>query len=317
MKTHVMSTMMGLFVAITVCLAGCGGGGSAASSTTPATTPAATSTSLITGVGWHFDNTPPDYSSSGYTCSLLVSVYYDTSIAASDIASFTMTSPAGWRWTVPASSSQFGTGSTGKPFVGARLVYGQNHNAFPLAGTWTAAITLNNGQTSSHQLTFHEPGSAAAATHAYLYTQEDWTPSTNSSDYVAALERFPAQGYTVQYSATAGKITTTGLPALNSAYLSAEPRSYNMNCWLYDANKVYLGNTIMEYSTADHSNTGLIGANGELSILPSAATSSTTGQVDLSAVKYIRIVHYDGAQYVPLTYGGIDHRSASSLVAVN
>jgi hypothetical protein len=315
MKKHAMSTL-GLCLAVMVGLSGCGGGGGAASFV-----PGSTAANLVTGVGWYFNNTAPDYFSSGATCTLQASVYYDSSITSSDIASFTMTSPTGVHWTVPAANSQFGTSSSGKPYVAAALYYGQNRNTIPLAGTWTVTITLTNGQTSSpYQLTFHEPGSATAATHSYLYTQEDWTPSTNASEYVAALQRFPSAGYTVQYSAAQGRITTTGLSAVNSAYLAAEPKAYNMNCWLYDANKVYLGRTTMQYSTVDHSSTNLIGADGELSILPSAtvsATASANGQVDLSAVKYIRFVHYDGVQYVPLTYGGLDQRSVSSFVPVS
>jgi hypothetical protein len=146
---------------------------------------------------------------------------------------------------------------------------------------------------------------------------EDWAPLTNASQYIAALSRFPPQGYTVQYSsANGGSITTVGLSATRTSFLAAEPNAYNLICWLYDANKGYLGRTNPEYSTLDHSGTNLITANGELSIIP-ASTTSSAGNVDLSKVKYIRFVCFDGAQYAPSSYSTMDYRSISSLVVVN
>jgi hypothetical protein len=243
-------------------------------------------------------------------------VYYSDSIALGDIESFSMTAANGWVWTIPAQNFQAGTSSNGKSYVGAGMYYVENPNAFPLAGIWTAKIQLKNGQTSSFQLNLHEPGSTVAATHQFLYTAEDWASSPNQSQYVAALARFPSQGYTVQYSsANGGSITTTGLAAVRTSFLATEPRAYNMFCWLFDANKVYLGNTTRAYSTQDHSSTNLITGAGELSITP-AATTSSTGAVDLSLVKYIRFVYIDGAQYAPSSYSNLDERSITALVAL-
>ncbi|MCM0082567.1 VCBS repeat-containing protein [Geomonas sp. Red32] len=295
-----------LFVAV-FGLSGCGGGGGAP----------APGDSLITSVGWYFDNVAPADTSNGETCVLNVLVYYNF-VAASDIQSFSVTSPTGWTWTIPAQNFQTGTSSSGKPYVRAGIYYGANPNAFPLGGAWTAKITLNNGQTSSKQVTLHDPGSATDATHQYIYTQEDWTPSSaDQPQYEPALARFPSQGYTVTYSAAnGGSITTTGFAAVRTSYLANEPRAYNMLCWLYDANKTYLGNTTGTYSTQDHSSTNLIGGNGEVSITP-AATTSPTGQVDLSLVRYVRFVYLDGAQYAPSSYSKADYRSISSLVDVD
>lgn len=306
---NVLKVLMGLLFLAVLALSGCGGSGTTTSAAPPAD-------SLITMVGWYFDNLAPDYTNNAETCVLNVIVYYSNSVAVGDIESFSMTSPTGWVWTVPAQNFQTGT-SSGRTYVRAGIYYGANPNAFPLAGVWTAKITLKNGQTSSKQLTLHEPGSTVDATHQYLYTKEDWAPSTNQSQYVAALARFPSQGYSVQYSAAnGGSLRTTGLAAVRTNFLSTEPRAYNMFCWLYDANKSYLGYTTRAYSTLDHSSTNLITSDGELSITP-AATISSTGTVDLSLVKYIRIVYVDGAQYVPSSYSNQDSRSVSPLVAVD
>jgi hypothetical protein len=308
MKCNVINVVIGLLIVAALGLTGCGGGGSAA-------TPASVA-GLITNVGWDFENSAPDYTNNLTTCILNVYVYYSDSIALGDIVSFSMTAANGWVWTIPAQNFQAGTSSNGKSYVRAGMYYGENPNAFPLAGIWTAKIQLKNGQTSSFQLSLHEPGSSADATHQFLYTAEDWASSPNQSQYVAALARFPSQGYTAQYSsANGGSITTTGLAAVSTSYLAAEPRAYNMYCWLYDANKVYLGYTTRAYSTQDHSSTNLITAAGELAITP-AATTSSTGAVDLSLVKYIRFVYTDGAQYAPSSYSGWDERSISPLVAV-
>jgi hypothetical protein len=271
---------------------------------------------LITDVGWYFENTAPDYSNNNSTCSLIVFVHYRESIAANQIESFSITAPTGWRWTVGASDSEFGGGGSGKPYVAGRLLYGENPKAFPLGGVWTAEIRLRNGMTSSFQLTFHEPGSSSDAIRKYLYTKEDWTPAANQSDYIAALGRFPSEGYTVQYSSLeGGKITTTGLSAVRAVFLEAEPTAYNMFCWLFDVDRNYLGYTSAEYSTVDHSPTNLITADGELLISPSTTTAQT-GQVDLSRVKYIRFVYNDGAQFAPQWHWAFDYRSISSLVPV-
>lgn len=307
MKCNVINVVIGIFMLV---LTGCGGGGSAASSVSTET-----ANSLITSVGWLYDNVAPDYSNNGPTCFLNVKVYYNESITAVDIDSFGVTAPNGWQWTIPASNSQSGTSSSGKPYIGGNIYYGADPHMMPLAGTWVFQLKLKNGQISSVQKTFHEPGSAADATHQYVYVEEDWTPSSNSSQYIAALGRFPEQGYTLQYSAAnGGLITTTGLAAARTSFLAAQPHAYNMVCWLYDVNKTNLGYTITEFSPQDHSRTNLIAANGELSIVP-ASTVSPNGQLDLAAVKYLRFVHFDGAQYEPSSYSNADYRSISSLVA--
>jgi len=290
---------------------GCGGGGSAES---PASI--GTANSSITGVGWLYENAAPDYFNNGPTCFLSVKVYYSASIAAADIDSFVVTAPNGWQWTVASSNILLGTSSSGQPYIGGDIYYGANPYTMPLAGTWLFQLKLKNGQISSVQKTLHEPGSSADATHQYLYSKEDWTPSTNASQYIATLSRIPAQGYTIQYAAAnGGTITTTGLVATRTSFLAAEPHAYNMVCWLYDANKAYLGYTTTEFSPLDHSRTNLITSNGELSIVP-ASTVSSTGQIDLSMVRYLRFVYFDGAQFEPASHSNADYRSISSLVPV-
>lgn len=311
MRRRVFKVLMGFYVILLFGMAGCGGGGGAGASATPSQ-----SASLLTEVGWFFDNIAPDLSGNGSTCFLNVTLYCHESIAVDDIESFSITAPTGWRWTVPSTNRQLGTSSSGKSYISGKIWYGENPNAFPLAGIWTAAIKLKSGQTSSLQLTLHEPGSAADATYRYLYTKEDWEPSVNPTQYIAALARFPSQGYTLQYSAAdGGKITSGGLSVVRTSFQAAEPRAYNLLCWLYDADGSYLGRTNPAYSPQDHSGTNLI-ADGELSIIP-ASTVSSTGQVDLSRVKYVRFVWTDGAQYAPSSYSKIDYRSISALVAVN
>jgi hypothetical protein len=312
MKCNVIDVSMGLFLSLCLLLTGCGGGGPAASSA-----PNGTANTLITSVGWIYENAAPDYSNNGPTSFLSVKVYYSESIASADIDSFAVAAPNGWQWTIMASNSQLGTSSSGKPYIGGNIYYGANPHMMPLAGTWVFQLKLKNGQISSVQKTFHEPGSAADATHQYLYSAEDWTPPTDSSQYITALRRLPSLDYTIQYdSANGGMITSAGLSAVRDSYLIAESHAYNMLCWLYDANKQYLGYTITEYSTVDHSLNNLIKDNGELFIMP-ASTVSSNGQVDLSAVKYLRFVYYDGSQYQPSSYSNADYRSISSLISVN
>jgi Big-like domain-containing protein len=305
MKCNAVNVVLGIFIVALFVLAGCGGGGSATSS----------NNSFITSVGWVYEDAAPDYVNNSSTCFLSVIVYYNESITAADIDSFGATAPNGWQWTISASNSQLSTSSSGRPYIGSRIYYGTNPYMMPLAGTWVFQLKLKNGQISSVQKSFHEPGSAADATHQYVYAAEDWTPSSDTSQYIAALGRFPEQGYTLQYSAAnGGLITTTGLATVRTRFLAAQPHAYNMVCWLYDVNKAYLGYTITEFSPQDHSRTNLIDANGELSIVP-ASTASPSGQVDLSAVKYLRFVYFDGAQYEPSSYSNMDYRSISPLVA--
>jgi len=306
MKCNVVNAAIGIFIVALLVLAGCGGGGSATTGTTH---------SFITSVGWVYQDAAPDYFSSGATCLLSVNVYYNESIAAADVDSLDVIAPNGWQWTIPASDSQMGTSSTGKPYIGSNIYYGANPHMMPLAGTWTFHLKLKNGRISSVQKTFHEPGSAADATHLYVYAGEDWTPLSDTSQYVSALGRFPEQGYSLQYvPANGGLITTTGLAAARTRFLAANPHAYNMVCWLYDADKTYLGSTIPEFSPQDHSRTSLIAGNGELSIVP-ASTASPHGELDLSAVKYLRFVYFDGAQFEPSSFSSMDYRSISPLVA--
>lgn len=307
MKCNVSNVVIGIFMLV---LTGCGGGGG------PAASSVSSETALITSVGWLYDNIAPDYSNNGPTCNLDIKVYYNESIAVVDIDSFSVTAPNGWQWTIPASNGQQGTSSSGKPYLAGNIYYGDNPHMMPLAGTWVFQLKLKNGQISSVQRAFHEPGSATDATHQDVYTGEDWTPSPVTPQYIAALGRFPEQGYTLQYSAAnGGLLTTTGLAAARTSFLAAQPHAYNMVCWLYDVNKSYLGYTITEFSPQNHSRTSLITANGELSIVP-ASTVSSNGQLDLSTVKYLRFVYLDGAQYEPSSYSNADYRSISSLVAV-
>lgn len=312
MKRNAINALTGLFIFVSLGLTGCGGGGGGGTAT-----PSTQGVNLLTSMGWFFDNTAPDFLNNGVTCSLNVDLIYNESIAVDKIESFTVTAPNGWYWTLPPSSGQFGTRSDGKPYFIVRLSDSGNPNTFPLAGNWTAEIKLKNGWTSSVNRAFHEPGSSADATHQFLYTAEDFTPSTNPSQYIASLGRFPSQGFTVQYSEDGGgEITTTGFSAIRSHFLAVELSAYNMWCWLYDANNQYLGVTVTEYSHTDHSDTGLIDAAGEL-LIKSSSTTSATGSVDLSTVKYIRIVYVDGAQFAPSSYSNMDYRSVSALVTVN
>ncbi|UFS71469.1 hypothetical protein LPW11_04545 [Geomonas sp. RF6] len=310
MRKILVTVSILLISTLLLLLSGCGGGGGGGGATTIGTPAAA-----LTSVGWYIENNAPDYNS-GTTSSMIVTLYYDSALATSDIDGFTVTAPAGTRWTSAATASQFGTSSNGKPFISRRLVYGSNKQSFPLAGIWTFTLTLKDGTTATIQRTFHEPGSAADATHAYVYTAADWTPTTNASDYVASLARFPSEGYIVEYSPdNDGMITTRGLAEVTAAYLAAEPRAYNMYCWLYDANNSYLGHSALQYSQVNHSPTGLVTPQGELAIVP-ALTTASAGTVDLSKVKYLRFVYTDGAQYAPASYSQIDYHSVSSLVAV-
>ncbi len=308
MKCNAVNVVMGVLLVVLLVLAGCGGGGSTTSSNN--------NNSYITNVSWVYENAAPDYDASGATCLMNIKVYYNESIAAADIESFSVTAPVGWKWTIPASNNLFGTNSSGKPYIGGGIYYGANSHIMPLSGTWVVQLNLKNGQSSSVQKFFHEPGSTAAATHQYVYSAEDWTPGSDASQYIAALGRFPGLGYTLQYSAAnGGSITTTGLATVRASFLAAQPHAYNMICWLYDANKTYLGYTIPEFSNLDHSKTSLIDTNGELSIVP-ASTVAASGQVNLPTVRYLRFVYFDGAQYAPSSYSNMDYISISPLISV-
>ena len=116
MKNNVINLVIGIFMLV---LTGCGGGGPAASSVS-----SETANSLITSVGWIYDNVAPDYSNSGQTCFLNVKVYYSESIAAADIDSLSVTAPNGWQWTISAPNSHLGTSSSGKPYIGSSIYYG-------------------------------------------------------------------------------------------------------------------------------------------------------------------------------------------------
>ncbi|HTP64404.1 MAG TPA: hypothetical protein VMJ66_03355 [Geobacteraceae bacterium] len=307
MRRVLKIAMMVLFFLIMFGLASCGSGGHTAA-------PAVTTTSLISHVGWYIDDIEPTLTNNGETCCLNIMVFYSRSIAATDIGVISLLSPNGRLWTIPASDFHSGTGSTGDPYLRVGVYNGSNPYSLPLAGTWTVGIVLNSGIIATYQLTLHEPGSKDAATHQYVYSKEDWTPATDTSNYVAALGQFPSAGYTVQYSG--GNITTTGLSAVMTNYLATEPAAFNMYCFLYDVNQNLLGHTNMEYSTIDHTETGLLDSGGELSIQQVNTTSSSGGEVDLSQVKNIRIVFVDGGQYAPSSYSDFDYRSISSPIAV-
>jgi hypothetical protein len=309
MRKTVVNILLLLAVA-TFGLAGCGGGGGGTSTPAP-------NDALLKSVGGYFANFSPDLSTTGATCFLDFALYYDESIATGDIDSLVMTAPDGnWHWTFAAPDIPFKTSSSGKPYIGAGVYYGANPEAFPLSGLWTFRLNLKSGVTATKQAYLHEPGNSADATHQFLYTKEDWTPLTNALQYVAALSRFPAEGFTANYSsANGGSIATVGLAPVRATFLANEPHAYNSYCWLYDANKTYLGYTVTEYSVVNRSNSGLMAANGELSITP-ALTVNSTGTVNLSNVKYLRIVYQDGAQYAPASYANFDYRSASALVPV-
>jgi len=283
-------------------LAGCGGGDSTA---TPIT--------VLKQVDWMFDNVSPDLVPSGDTCILNLRVYYDESIPKDQIDGFVITAPTGGYWTVTTPNLSFNTSSNGSPYIIANLLF-ENREMIPLAGTWTFHLNLKNVPTSSFTMSLHEPGSTASASSSYVYTKDDWSP-VFPAGYVAALARYPSQGYQVQFFPdNGGEISSTGMSAVRAAYLWSEPRRYNSYIWLFDANKNYLGMTIYEYSTSDHASTGLITSAGELSIVP-AAINASAGPVNLADVKYLRFVMTDGAQYAPNF--GYNYRSVSSLVPVN
>lgn len=305
-KNNILKLLASSAAILILGLSGCGGGGG--SDVAPAEIPG-----LVTAVGWYYVNKPPDYSSSGATCDLRPFVYYSTTLTTDDIDTFTLIAANGQHWTA-TTSKQFGTGSNNSQYISGEFHYGSSPATFPLAGTWTVQLKLKDGHTSTFQKTFHEPGSSAESTHSYVYSPEDYTP-TDSSLFVPALRRFPSGGYSISYSSADNKILSTGLAAVRSGYLAAEPRAFNMSCWLYDTDKTYLGYTNYEYTTVDHSSSGLI-ANGELSIVP-AETFASTGNVDLLRVKYIRFVYADGAQYAPTSYASYDYRAISPLIPVN
>lgn len=308
MKCNVLTVVMGLFIAVLLGLAGCGGGGGSTTNSE--------SNSLITSVGCLFNNAAPDFSNNGPTCYLSIHMYYNESISADDIDSLRIIAPNGWQWPIPVSSSQSVTNSSGKPYISINIYYGAVPQMMPLAGTWIFQLKLKDGQISSIEKTLHEPGSAANATHQYVYAAEDWSPWPDTSQYIAALGRFPAQGYTLQYSiVNGGVITSTGLAAIRASFLTAQPHAYNMICLLYDGYNTYLGQTIPEFSPQDHSRTDLITANGEL-LITSASTVSKEGLLNLSDVRYLRFVYFDGAQYEPSSYSKMDYRSISPLVGV-
>lgn len=300
-----------LFWSVLMVMGGCGSGGGALSEDS------GEDTGLITGVGWFFQNSPADMDPNGATCLLTIQLGYNPSLSASDIESWSVISPDGVRWNIPLAESSTGTFTSGDPFVARRLYYGANRAILPLAGTWTVILRLKDGKSSLLQGDLAEPGSDATPTHSYVYSPEEWTPPANSPDYIAALKRIPAQGYTATYSAAgAGKITTTGFAAVKSAYFAAEPVAYNFYCLLFDQDNKYLGYTGTAYSLNDHSPTALLTPQGELSIAQEAVTFDN-GAVDLSRVKYLRVVASDGAQFAPSGTLRMRYGSISGLVPVN
>jgi hypothetical protein len=305
MKIYLKILLANLIVIVTLFLSGCGGGGGGE-------TAAVEIPGLVTAVGWYFENQAPDLSSSGATCGLKMFVYYSPTLTVDEVDTFTLISANGQRWTAKT-SKQFGTDTNNRPYVAGQFFSGPNPATFPLGGTWTVQLKLKNGNFSTTQKTLHEPGSSALAASLYVYSPEDFPLPTDAS-YSAGLRRFPSQGYALTYSPADNKIFSTGLAAVQSAYLATEPKAYNMYCWLYDADHVYLGYTIRQYSGVDHTASGLI-ENGELS-LTSTSTTGSNGTIDLSKVKYARFVYLDGAQYAPAFQGSYDWRSVSALVPV-
>ena len=293
-----------LLLLVILGLFGCGGGADSVSGEARA----------LKSVGWYYQNIAPDYFNNGTTCYLSVFLYLDDAVSAADVDSFVISAPNGGGWNIPASGRQTSTNSSGTTYFPLLLRY-EDSPSFPLAGVWTMSVKLKDGSTSSMQKTFHDPGSSADATYQYLYASEDWAPSANQSQYVPVLKRFPATGYSFQYSsAGGGKITTTGFSAVRAAFLVTEPKIYNLFCWLYDANQTYLGYTIRAYSSVDHSDSGLITGDGEISIV--SAVTNSGNSVDLSQVKYARVVLVDGAQFAPKSCSTYDNQSVSSLIPV-
>jgi len=112
MKWNVIKAAMGLVMVSLFVFAGCGGGSSDSNTT---------ANGLIKSVGWLYENFAPDYFNSGATCHLSIKLYYSDSITAADIDSFGVTAPNGWQWTIPSPNSQFGTSSSGKPYIGGNI----------------------------------------------------------------------------------------------------------------------------------------------------------------------------------------------------
>ncbi|UFS70180.1 hypothetical protein LPW11_20185 [Geomonas sp. RF6] len=299
-----LCNVMLLFVVLCA-LAGCGGGGGGASSSS-------SSSGVITGVAWSFENESPDLSGNVATCYLNVQVKCSPSIAASDIANWAVTAPTGWGWRISGANSAKGITSNGTPYIAAGMWYGADINAFPLAGNWKVTIVLANGEVSSYDFVMQEPGSTANATHDFLYTPEDSTPFF-PAQYIAALKRFPAEGCTFNF--TGNSVVSSGFASAAASYLAAEPRAYNLYLWLYDGNFSYVGYSQPVYSLTDHSASALMTPDGEISLTPASVTTST-GAVDLSQVRYVRVIAVDGGQF-PLSGALLFHyRSISAPVPV-
>lgn len=288
-------------------LNGCGGGEDSA----PADPKA------LKSVGWYYQNLPPDFFNDGVNCLLSISIYLADTVSFADVHSFEVRAPNGIWWDLPAAERRSYVGNSGSTVVPLLLSVTDTPQAFPLAGVWTVTVRLKNGTASTLQSTFHDPGTKTPATYPYLYTPEDWSPGSNMYQYVAALRRFPSTGYTLRYDAANGRITSTGFAATYTAYQAAEPKAYNMFCWLFDQDLNYLGFTTPAYSITDHSSLELIAQDGELSILPGSTVAvNDGGRVDLATVKYARIVVRDGAQFAPESYASFDNQSVSTLVPV-
>lgn len=288
-------------------LQACGGGGDSA----PA------EANALRAIGWVYENLSPDLLNDGSTCCLSVYFHLTDTVSSTDVDRLRITAPDGLRWSIPASDLQPRISSKGE-FFQVLLSNSNNRHSLPLAGTWTMTATLKDGRASTLQKTFHDPGTSSQATYQYVHTAEDWTPTNDPWRYAPVPRRFPSTDYSVNYFTAQGKITTTGFAAARAAHLATEPAVYNMNCWLYDQNDNYLGYTIAAFSLEDHTATGLLAEDGELSIVSASTSSDGSGApVDLSRVRYIRIVEVDGAQFVPQSYGGYDHLAVSARVPVD
>ncbi|MBJ6725540.1 hypothetical protein [Geomesophilobacter sediminis] len=305
MKRNAMGWVMLLTAGLLALVAGCG---------SPDNSSDGLDRRFITSATYLYENVPSDTGSDAVRMYFIPS--YSSTIASTDIDRINISNDgSGATWNIPATAidpSAFGTGTVSLP-----LINSANPHAFPVGGTWTVRMRLKNGEVSALWGPFHEPGTLNAATHRYLYAAEDWTPPTaNQSDYVPLLGRFPTTGVSFTYSTDTsgtGTITSSGFAAANAAFLAAQPTAYNFYCLLYDANGAYLGVSSLQYKKADHTSTGLLGTDGEISF---AAAMTSNASLDLSTVKLLRIVYLDGAQFQAINPGAYQMVSYSNLVQV-
>ena len=282
-------------------------------------------TDAVAAILWHYENVAPDFLNNGKTCSLVLRVLLRDNVSSADVESFIVRAPNGENWYLPATGNQVELLT--RPRGYALQLESESPHSFPLAGVWTVIANLKDGRTSTTPITFHDPGSSTDATFQYLYTPEDWIPDGDQSLYVPMLKRFPAVGFSFTYFPLRDGwtgIISTGFKEVEAAYVAAEPKMYNMLCWLYDENKVYLGKTIKAYGfdpnySDYHASTGLVSSlsplKKEIVFDPLWTMTDDERPVDLSLVKYIRIVVLDGAQFDGATF--YDNRAISELIPVS